>query len=181
MEISEKDENLQQKIDAYGTLLLRFCFIHLKNVQDAEDVVQDVFYQYIRRSEPFESAEHEKAWLLKVAMNGCRKVWRSAWRKHQSDEEWQDKSEKMIFSGGENENSGPEEYSLEQERRRQLLAAVMALPVKYREVIHLYYYQEFSVKAIAEITGRGESTVTSQLTRGRNMLRKSLKEEYDFE
>lgn len=57
----------------------------------------------------------------------------------------------------------------------------MALPVKYREVIHLFYYQGLSVKAIAEITNRGESTVTSQLTRGRELLRKSLREEYDFE
>lgn len=180
MEISGKDENLQQKIDIYGNLLFRLCFIHLQNVQDAEDVVQDVFYQYIRRGEPFESAEHEKAWLLKVAMNGCRKVWRSAWRRHRSGGEWQDEAEKMVSADTENANPEPEEYSLEQERRRQLLEAVMKLPVKYREVIHLYYYQELSVKAIAEITGRGESTVTSQLTRGRNMLRKSLKEEYDF-
>ena len=53
-------------------------------------------------------------------------------------------------------------------------------PEKYRDVIHLFYYEELSVKEIARVTGRGTSTVTSQLTRGRELLRKSLKEEYDF-
>lgn len=178
---SEKDEKLQQKINAYGNFLFRLCFIHLQNVQDAEDVVQDVFYQYIRRGEPFESDEHEKAWLFKVAMNGCRRVWRSAWRRHRSGEEWQDKAEKTVSADMVNAGPEPEEYWLEREKRQELLAAVMALPLKYREVIHLFYYQEFSVKMIAEITGRRESTVTSQLTRGRELLRKSLKEGYDFE
>lgn len=69
---------------------------------------------------------------------------------------------------------------LDREREAGILAAVMALPAKYRDVIHLFYYQELSVQEIAKITGYGVSTVTSQLTRGRNLLRKSLKEEYDF-
>lgn len=87
----------------------------------------------------------------------------------------------LLASVTQEEACSPEEYSLGQEKRRQLLEAVMSLPAKYREVIHLFYYQQLSVKAIAEVTGRGESTVTSQLTRGREMLRRSLKEEYDFE
>ncbi len=61
------------------------------------------------------------------------------------------------------------------------MSAVMELPAKYRDVIHLFYYEELSVKEIARITGRVESTVTSQLTRGRELLRKSLKGEYDFD
>ena len=179
MEKPVRNEHLQQKIDTYGDMLFKLCMIRLQNVQDAEDVVQDVFYQYLRRNEAFESEEHEKAWLLKVAVNGCRKVWRSAWRKHRSDEEWLDKAE--TFGKAAEENSEPEEYSLVRERRQRLLMAVAELPAKYREVIHLFYYQELSVRAIAEITGQGQSTVTSQLTRGRELLRKSLKEEYDFE
>lgn len=181
MEKSGNNKDLQQKIDIYGDMLFKLCLIRLQNVQDAEDVVQEVFYQYMKRSEDFESDEHEKAWLFKVAVNGCRKIWRSAWKRRKSDEEWQDKAEETesyrTFSG----TSEPEQYSLEKEKRQELLSAVMALPVKYREVIHLFYYQGLSVKAIAEITNRGESTVTSQLTRGRELLRKSLREEYNFE
>ncbi len=181
MEKAERDQELQLKIETYGNMLFRLCLIRLQNVQDAEDVVQDVFYQYLRRSEPFESGEHEKAWLLKVAVNACHRVWRSAWKRHQSGEEWQEASGVLLASVTQEEACSPEEYSLGQEKRRQLLEAVMSLPAKYREVIHLFYYQQLSVKAIAEVTGRGESTITSQLTRGRELLRRSLKEEYDFE
>lgn len=61
-----------------------------------------------------------------------------------------------------------------------MLEAVWGLPVAYRDVIHLFYYEELSVKEIADILERKVSTVTSQLTRGRELLKKSLKEEYDF-
>lgn len=180
MENPDKKRDIQLKMDAYGNMLFKLCLMRLKNVQDAEDVVQEVFYQYLKRVEPFENEEHEKAWMLKVAINGCHKVWRSAWRRHQSGEDWQDVTARLFDRGTEDAVPDPEEYSLEKERRQQLLAAVMALPSKYRDVIHLFYYQQLSIRAIAEITGRGQSTVTSQLTRGRELLRKSLKEEYDF-
>lgn len=176
---------LQQKIDEYGEMLFKLSFIRLQNVQDAEDVVQEVFYQYVRNTQPFQDAEHEKAWLLKVTMNACRKVWRSAWRRHHID--WRDAVEgrdeawqESIDREAESAAPGPEEAAFRMEDRRRLMDAVMALPIKYRDVIHLFYYEELSVKEIARITGRVESTVTSQLTRGRELLKKSLKEEYDF-
>ena len=70
---------------------------------------------------------------------------------------------------------------LQKERSREIMESVMKLPVKYREVIHLFYYQQMSIKEIALATGRKESTVTSQLTRGRDILKKNLKEEYRYE
>ena len=77
---------------------------------------------------------------------------------------------------------GSEEYIRDSQREteKKLLEAVLALPVKYRDVIHLFYYQGLSVREIAQATGSKESTVTSQLTRGREILKRSLKEEYDF-
>ena len=77
--------------------------------------------------------------------------------------------------------SEPEEDAIRKERNRRLLKAVWDLPEKYRDVIHLFYYQELSVREIAGVTGRAESTVTSQLTRARELLRRSLKEEFEFE
>ncbi len=167
------ERDLQLKIDRYGDMLFKLCYIRLKNVQDAEDVVQEVFYQYIRNAGSFENPEHEKAWLLKVAMNACRKIWRSAWRRHQSD--WQPENGDMredvqkedICPEYRDFDPGPEEVAFRREEKRRLLSAVMELPRKYRDVIHLFYYEELSVKEIARVTGRGESTVTSQLTRGR--------------
>ena len=177
------------KIDAYGDMLFKLSFLRLQNVQDAEDVVQEVFYQYLKKPRTFQSPEHEKAWFLKVTLNGCRKIWRSAWKRHQTP--WP--SELGDADGGQWDPTGteeetdpdirnhePEERFFRREEYRRLLQAVLALPEKYRDVIHLFYYEELSVKEISRVTGRGESTVTSQLTRGRELLRKSLKEEYDF-
>lgn len=172
-----KDRELQLKIDAYGDMLFKLSYVRLQNVQDAEDVVQEVFYQYVKKAVSFESPEHEKAWLLKVTMNACRKVWRSAWKRHQCDWQQEDADGSRQIEAAA---PGPEESAFQKEERRRLMGMVLALPAKYRDVIHLFYYEELSVKEIALITGRAESTVTSQLTRGREMLRKSLKEEYDF-
>lgn len=168
-------ERLQQKIDIYSDMLYRIAFLQLRNSQDAEDVVQETFYQYIKGGKEFETAEHEKAWLIKVTLNGCRKVWRSAWYRHRED-----LPEQEAADGIEAESS-MESAVLQEERRREILEAVMKLPGKYREVIHLFYYQQMSIKEIALVTERKESTVTSQLTRGREMLRKNLKEEYRYE
>ena len=182
------DRELQLKIDAYSDMLFKLSFLRLQNAQDAEDVVQEVFYQYLKNPPAFQSPEHEKAWFLKVALNGCRKVWRSAWKRHQAP--W---PAEAGDAGGQADALGrketadrqagiqePEESLLRREQNRRLLQAVLALPEKYRDVIHLFYYEELSVKEIARVMGRRESTVTSQLTRGRQLLRKSLKEEYDF-
>lgn len=70
---------------------------------------------------------------------------------------------------------------LEKERNREIMEAVLKLPRRYREVIHLFYFQQMSVKEISAATGRKESTITSQLTRGRELLKKNLKEEYRYE
>lgn len=186
MTIEGTDErDLQLKIDQYGDMLFKLSYIRLQNVQDAEDVVQEVFYQYIKNAGSFQSPEHEKAWLLKVAMNACRKVWRSAWHRHRTD--WQTDRDMKEEVWQENAGSDfkafqpdPEEAAFQKEERRQLLNAVLALPAKYRDVIHLFYYEELSVKEIAKITGRGESTVTSQLTRGRELLRRTLGSGYEM-
>lgn len=179
-----EDQELQLKIDAYGNMLFKISFLRLQNVQDAEDVVQEVFYQYLKTSRIFESPEHEKAWLIKVTLNACRKVWRSAKRRPQKSLE---EGGPELLAGAEAEGMGtgsaspdPEEDAVRREERRRVLEAVMRLPERYRDVIHLFYYEEIPIKEIARLTGRGESTVTSQLTRARGQLKKMLKGEYEF-
>lgn len=175
-------EELQRKIDRYSDMLFKLCYLRLQNRQDAEDVVQEVLYQYIRHGESFESEEHEKAWLIKVALNACRKLWRSAWYRHRSPQEVvaeESYSEPEKGVTGEAQDT-PETEVLKREANEMLLQAVMDLPMKYRDVIHLFYYEEMSVKQIARITERKESTVTSQLTRGRELLKQTLKEDFDF-
>ncbi len=165
---------LQQKINNYSNMLYKIAFLQLRNNQDAEDVVQETFYQFVKRESEFESLDHEKAWLIKVTLNGCRKIWRSAWYRHTES-----MPEKEMFSEGS--GNSLENTVLKREENREVIEAVMKLPRKYRDVIHLFYFEQMSIKEICLITDRKESTVTSQLTRGRSILKKNLKEEYQYE
>lgn len=175
-------EELQLKIDDYSDMLFKLVFLRLQNRQDAEDVVQEVLYQYIKQDGHFENEEHEKAWLIRVALNACRKLRRSAWYRYRSPQE---PADELVYIGQDPEAAGkeanaPEADILRKETNVMVLKAVMDLPLKYRDVIHLFYYEELSVNQIARITGRKVSTVTSQLTRGRELLRQALKEDFDF-
>ena len=175
-------EALQQKINNYSSLLYRIAFLQLKNNQDAEDVVQETFYRLVKNRKEFETPEHEKAWLIKVTLNGCRKVWRSAWYRHTDIAPAGELPEGGLPAGRQGETDGAMEAGiLEKERNREIMEAVLKLPRRYREVIHLFYFQQMSVKEIGAATGRKESTITSQLTRGRELLKKNLKEEYRYE
>ncbi len=171
-------EKLQQKIDSYSDMLFKIAYARTGNRADAEDIVQETFYQYFKTSREFDSEEYEKAWLIRVTLNGCRKMWRSSFHRRRSDVP--DSEQLFPKEGMEIGERSPEESFLDKERAREVLDAVWRLPVVYRDVIHLFYYEELSVKEIAEILERKVSTVTSQLTRGRELLKKSLKEEYDF-
>lgn len=168
---------IEEKIAGYEAMLFGIAYLRLENRQDAEDVVQETFYRYLlhlKSRRDFADEEHEKAWLIKVTVNRCRKYWRSAWTRHRAEEPHQE-----AVPGSE--SAAPlEDEVLRRERGEEVLSAVMSLPVKYRDVIHLYYYAGMSVREMGVLLGRKESTVTSQLTRGRELLRESLKEEFDF-
>lgn len=167
-----QEELLQKKIDRYADMLYKIALVQTKNICDAQDIVQEVFYQYMKRNILFESEEHEKAWLIKVTLNYCRRVFRLAFHKHTV----QMPSEEYV-SGEE----GVEEEYIRKEKQKEVLEAVLALPARYRDVLHLFYFEDFSIKEISRILKRKESTVTSQLTRGRELLKKKIKEEYRYE
>ena len=149
-------------LDKYGNSLLRVAYSYLHNMSDAEDVLQDTLIQYIRNDRTFESDSHEKAWLITVASNISKnKI------KYNKLRETDELMEELIA-----------------EERQDLgfvWEAVKRLPDKYREVIHLFYQEEYSTKEIAEILERKEATVRSDLLRGREKLKEILKEAYDFE
>ena len=151
----------ERLVNAYSDLILRLSYTYLKSTQDGEDICQTVLLKLLTGDEQFDSPEHEKAWVIRATANACKDELRSFRRRAVPLEE-------------------AAQAPAPEPPRSDVLDAVMALPEKYRDVIHLFYYEELSVKEISQVTGRGESTVTSQLTRGRGLLRKSLKEEYDF-
>ena len=156
-------------VDAYGDLVLRVAFNRLGSMQDAQDVCQTVFLKLVRRivtdGVPFEGEEHERAWVIRVALSSCADLLRSSWRRRVVpwDEEAAQEVERCREMHDVAEGS-------------EVRAAVEALPARYREAVYLYYFEGFSAKEIAEATGRTLSAVNKHLSRGRAKLRAYLEE-----
>lgn len=143
-------------MERYGPALQRLAYVYLKNIHDAEDAVQDVFLSYLRSTAVFSTEEQRRAWLMTVTANRCRSLLRSPRRQTEP------LSEELACLPAEESD---------------LLRAVLALEEKYRLPIHLYYYEGYSIAEIAALLHRSAATVGSQLSRGREKLRKMLEEE----
>lgn len=151
----EDPEVLAQR---YAQMVYRMAYARTGSKTDAEDVVQEVFLRLVRARPSFRDEEHGKAWLLRVAANCTNDLFRLPWRKRE---------EPLQPSMAAEE--GPEFSGV--------LEAVLALPEKYRLVVHLYYYEELSTAEIGRIIGRSEGAVRSRLFRAKRMLRDLLGEE----
>ena len=151
-----------QILDTYGDTILGYAYPYLHNQSDTEEVLQDTLIQFLKTRPGFESDEHEKAWLLKVAANLSKN--RIEYNRIRQTDEL--------------------EETLAADCREDLSFiwdAVQALPVQYREVIHLFYREGYSTREISQILGRKEAPIRSDLSRGRGKLKELLKEAYDFE
>ena len=148
---------IERVVNEYATMLLRVAYSQLNNRAEAEDTVQEVLLKYMEKAPIFQSEEHEKAWLLRVTVNHCKNHLASAWFRKRAD----------LDEGI------PALYNAELE----VVSAVAALPAKYRAVVHLYYFEGYSTKEIAEILHSRPNTVSSRLSRARALLAKALKEE----
>ena len=155
-------QSVQELAASYQGSLFAAAFNVCKNAQDAEDVVQDTFVQYYTTKKEFESEQHIRAWLMRVAVNKAKNVNRTFWRRNKISIE--DYMETLV---------------LETPAAETLFETVMQLPEKYRIVIHLYYYEEYAVREIAQILKLSESNVKIRLSRGRAMLKETLKEDWD--
>ena len=153
-------QSLEELIGLHQKSLYAAAFNICRNADDANDAVQDTFIQYYTSKKQFHDQEHLKAWLLRVAINRAKDISRSFWRKNKISIE---------------DCSG--EIPFESQEEHDLFEEVMKLPGKYREVIHLYYYEDLSVKEIARILRITEGSVKMRLSRGRNSLRNVFKEE----
>ena len=150
----------EQVVEAYADMVLRAAYGLVKNQADAEDVAQEVFLSLIRAKPTFESAEHQKAWLLRTTVNKCKDHFKNAWQRRTQG---LDETLSVPFTDTEN----------------LVLDAVRALPLKYRSVIYLYYIEGYSAREIAEILSVPQNTVLSQLSRARKQLKNTLKGDFD--
>lgn len=158
-EIHEQAERL---LHDYGNNILRLAYSYLHNMSDAEDVLQETLIQFLKKEPTFENENHEKAWMLRVASNISKnKIQYNKIRKVDELNETLIAEERQDLSF--------------------VWEAVKILPEKYKEVIHLFYYEGYQTAEIAKILGKNEATIRSNLSRGRLMLKQVLKEEFEVE
>ena len=148
-------QSVQELIERYQNNLYAIAFNICKNPSDAQDVVQDTFIQYYTSKKEFEDEQHLRAWLIRIAINKAKNMTLTFWHQHKvSLEEYM---ETLTFETPESEN---------------LFEEVMKLPKKYRIVIHLFYYEDYTIREIAKIMNVTESNVKVRLTRGRRLAQK---------
>ena len=152
------DETFERVARTYGDMLYRVAYHALKNRADAEDVTQTVLLKLYQQGDRFESEEHRKHWLLRVAVNESKKLLRSPWRRRTGP----------LEEAGEPVFDTPQQSELYQH--------VMGLSPKYRAAVYLYYYEDCSVQEIAAAMGANPSTVQTWLMRARGKLKLILQE-----
>lgn len=164
MGIYSRDE-IEKIINEYGDAIYRMAFIQVKRHDVADDIYQDVWMKLIRQKVYIEPEEHLKAWLLRTTINCCKDYWKSSWIQRIS---WKEKDQ------GEETY---EEVNNEEQSIGYITECVQRLPEKYRITIHLYYYEGYSQKEIADMLHMNENTVASRIARGRERLKRMLGEE----
>ncbi len=157
--MADQQANLNQAekiIRQHADMIYRIALHNLKNTADAEDIFQDVCLTLMTKNAPLFDDLHIKNWLIRVTINKCKNFSKSL---------WQSKTEALDLS---RENPGKTESLIPE--------LVYSLPQKYRNIVYLYYYEEYTVAEIAEILGENKNTINSRLQRARKKLKEILEE-----
>ena len=151
-------------IERYSDTVQRLCMVHLKNDADTEDIFQTVFLKYVLSSVSFENDEHEKAWFIRVTINACKDLLKSFFRSHTVS----------LDNVMEQSAELPPDY-------RDVGEAVFSLPQKYRDVVYLHYFEDYTAPQISRILGKNVNTIYTLLTRSKQMLKEKLGGAYEYE
>ena len=150
------NQQAERLANAYADAILRLSYTYLKNTQDAQDICQTVFVKLLTEPREFDSAEHERAYVLRMAANACKDLLKSPWRKRTCG------LETVLEVPAPEAGDG------------SVLAAVNQLPANYRTVIYLFYYEGYQAAEIGKILGVPTATVHTRLARGRARLKDIL-------
>jgi len=154
MVYTSKNTYLEKMVDKYSDMVYRLAMTRTGKKENSEDVFQEVFLRLSKKMPNFKNEEHEKAWLIRVTINCSKNLLNSAFLRHKSDTE--------------------KELTFENEDRHEIYYAVLELPLKYRTIIYLYYYEGYKINEISKILKINENTVKSQLARAREKLKTKL-------
>ena len=157
-----QDEHVSQKVtflfEKYADTVKRICFMYMKNDADSDDILQEVFLKLVQHNKPFRSDEHERAWLIRAAINRCKNLHKSFWRKNTDSLDVV-----TIESAAEIEI-----------KNNEMLKLVLSLPPKYKDVIYLFYYEGYTVPQMAKVLSKNENTIYSNLHRARLLLKEKI-------
>ncbi len=156
-QVMRSEQEVNRAIERYADMVRRLCMVHLKNYADTEDIFQTVFLKYALRPASFESEEHEKAWLIRVTCNACKDLLKSFFHSRTVS----------LDEIAEQPEALPPDH-------RDVLDAVLSLPQKYREVVYLHYFEDYTAPQIGRILHKNVNTVYTLLTRSRQLLREKL-------
>lgn len=151
------EQEAEKAIELYADTVRKICMLHLKNDSDTEDIFQTVFLKYVLYSGTFENSEHEKAWIIRVTMNACKDYLKSFFYSRTVPLDERKESEQEIS----------EDYT-------EVLEAVLSLPPKYKNVIYLFFYEQYTAVEIGEILGKKVNTIYTLLSRAKKMLKERL-------
>ena len=152
-------QSIEEVYRRHFDMVYRISFSYMKNPSDTEDAAADVFAKLIQKGIAFQNDEHEKAWLIRTAINTCKDYLSHWWRRRADIDDYQNLQSDNLFHIDET------------------LKFVLELPARYKDVIYLYYYEGYTSDEIAGILGRPRSTVRNHLREARNLLRGILENE----
>ncbi|MBQ6626539.1 MAG: sigma-70 family RNA polymerase sigma factor [Ruminococcus sp.] len=155
-ELQAKKEKAEEIIRTYADMIYRLALQNLKNPDDASDIFQEVCISLLTKNAPLYDDVHIKYWLIRVTINKCRDLRKSAW----------------------NTRTEPlkPDFSVQAKEDLSALELVFSLPINYRNVVYLYYFEKYTVTEIAQILGKSKNTISSQLQRARKKLRTILED-----
>lgn len=164
------DLELNRLMSEYGNYVLRLCYFYTKDLHLAEDIFQEVYFKVYKNYNKFNHNSSEKTWITKIASNTCKSYLRNSWFKRIL---LQEKLPNDVYEE-------VEKVFFEQEEQRLIIKEILALDIKYREVVLLYYYNALSIKEIASILSITETNVRVRLNRSRQKLKLRLEEEFKY-
>ncbi|MCH5353718.1 MAG: RNA polymerase sigma factor [Acutalibacter sp.] len=157
------DKEIAEIYRRHSRTVYRVCFAYMKNTADTEDAVQDTFFKLIKAGPAFESAEHEKAWLIRTAANVCKNTLRHWWRRRENIDDLRN----VLPS--------------EELKTDEVIQTVLELPDRYKTAVYLYYYEGYNGAEIAKLLKKPQSTIRNYLHEARIILRERLGDDFDEE
>ena len=168
-EIEDKEDLIDEIMNKYGQEVLQLVYSYVNNKEVAEDLTQDIFVKCYKSLHTYKGNSNLKTWLWRIAINHCKDYLKS----------WYNK--KVIVTEDESaytfvQHDSVEQTVIQNAEDSRLASAVMSLPIKYREVIYLFYYEELSIKEIAIVIDVKENTIKTRLKKAKELLKKGLEE-----